>query len=71
MGVMAIGSIRASSLVEKTANWVVLKLAIGRCPKTLAFKMESADILGAGILSVRRLRLRTWCLALAFGLVFA
>ena len=47
----------------------MLELAIGRCPKTLALKVEFADLLGTCI-PVRRLGLRTWRLSLAFGRSF-
>ena len=67
---MAISTICARSFAKEATNWVVLELAIGRRPRTLAFQMEPTYLLGTGI-PVRRLGRRTWRLSLAFGLAFA
>jgi hypothetical protein len=68
MGVIAICSVRASSLAEETANWVVLKPAIGSRPEAFALKVKFTNLLGA--IPVRRLGQRTWCLA-SLGLILA
>ena len=68
VGVTAIGSVRASSLAEETANWVMLKPAIGGRPETLALKVKLTNLLGT--IPVRRLGQRTWCFA-SLGLILA
>ena len=70
MGEIAIGPTGASAFVEKSANWVVLELAVSRSPKTLAFQVEFANLLGTAF-PIRRLGLRTWrSLSFAFGFSF-
>ena len=67
---MAISTVCARSFVKEATNWVVLELAIGCRPRTLAFQMEPTYLLGTGI-PVRRLGRRTWRLSLAFWFAFA
>ena len=68
MGIIAICSVRASSLAEETANWVMLKPAIGGRPETLALKVKLANFLGS--IPVRRLGQRTLGFT-SLGLVLA
>ena len=69
MGVITICTVGASALAEETTNRIMLILAIGGRPRTLALKVESSHFLGA-VIPVGGLGLRAWCLA-SLGLVLA